>query len=553
MIVDLSNSIQDVSPAADRPEIKSLATESVISSQTQTETRTPPKPSRPNRPPGLFLDLSHLKPFALNLKNIAQEEDASTPASVRLSAISRGSSLPEETGTSESSFCALRKDSLDSSIFATRSIRSSVLGPGRDIGDGTGWVPAKSGLRREIDDLEQEENDEESIHPGELEDLGKRLRILNEEGLAALDETPKATVKLDPFDSNPGSNSKVEPYYQRRNSVIAWTRSLSAEVSPALHTGSSGETIKPNTEVEYHPEEAVRVGGMVTAVSQEELADSEDPPKPRKTSRGNRQDRLLEDGRASRTGYWDYSIIRGGISTPPPPEFFSTFQTSPKTPIMEGEAAFQNRHPSPGKAMTSSPLQRRVDISHPLEDTDDGRVPSGPKNSPRSSPYTPPSRSRLRPREAETDAMTTPQKILKYGIDVLTSPVKLLSPKKRASGNRFAGEGSGSLLDHAQDMGRSGSMYSSASEYGSEDSPEMDVGGFTTALHGARGQLSLPLLDLKGREHNGEDLTSSRSVGAIGLESFDNASLAERHRQASLAASIARSPSSNVDSLSQVR
>lgn len=546
-----------------KPSIKSHVTESALSNNYPDQNASPKPPARPQRPPGLFLDLSHLKPFAINLKSsIVPEEDPSTPASVRLSAVSRGSSFPEETATTESSFCALRKDSWDSDLYPRpRSIRNSVYRLGGGEVDGAVWAPAKSGLSREVDSEGDELVDDadingnaDSTRPGELEDLRQRLRALNEEALAALQETPKASLRTDPFEA--------EPLYQRRNSVIAWTQSLSAEVSPALHSGSRQETVKPAGETvgplterrldeksEDKPENDVQ-----PAAAEERLAEPTEDLKRRKTSRGNREERLQEDGRASRTGYWDYSIIRGGgFATPPPPEFFSTFQqqTSPKTPVIGKEAAFHSPQRSPGKALMSSPLQQRTDIRHPLGDDTDGDVPPGPRNSPSSSPYTPPSRQR-QPRSWAPEPLSTPQRLLKYGIDVLTSPVKLLSPKKRTTSSRMMREESGSLLDHAEDMGRVASMYSSASEYGSDNSPELGFQGFSRILDG--GHLSLPLLELATRNQPTEQIVTAKSLDVLKLGAYDSASpadalgMTERLREAS----IARSPSSNLDSLSQV-
>ena len=549
-----------------KPSITSHVTESALSTNYPDQNGSPKPPARPQRPPGLFLDLSHLKPFAINLKSsIVPDEDPSTPASVRLSAVSRGSSFPEEMATTDSSFCALRKDSLDSDLYPRpRSIRSSIFRLGGGEVDGPVWAPAKSGLSREVDsegdgdvgDVDVDVNgNADSTRPGELEDLRRRLRVLNEEALAALQETPKASLRTDPFEA--------EPLYQRRNSVIAWTQSLSAEVSPALHSGSSQETVKPAGET-VEPLTEERKDGKSEeqpendaqpVAAEEQLVEPTEDLKRKKTSRGNREERLQEDGRASRTGYWDYSIIRGGgYATPPPPEFFSTFQqqTSPETPVIGSEAAFHSPQRSPGKALKSSPLQQRTDVRHPLRDDMDGDVPPGPRNSPISSPYTPPSRQR-QPRSWAPEPLSTPQRLLKYGIDVLTSPVKLLSPKKRVTSSRMTREESGSLLDHAEDMGRVASMYSSASEYGSDNSPELGFQGFSKILDG--GHLSLPLFDLASKNQSAEQIVTAKSLDVLRLGADDSASptdalgMAERLREAS----IARSPSSNLDSLSQVR
>ena len=525
----------------ENPHVASQATEPNLLDM-NIEDISPIPPSRPHRPPGLSLDLSRLRPFAINLKNTTEPgEDLSTPVSIRMSAISRNSSFAEQTTTTDSSSCALRKDSLDSTVFATRSIRSDILPLGREA-DGIAWTPAKSNLSKEMD-VEDDRHGE--ARPNELENLGKRLKILNEEALAALEDTPRAAAKRDPFDS--------ERFYQRSNSVIAWTRSLSAEVSPTLHSGSSEETVRGAMQDNL---DVLLPLNVTPRIPDEELVEPSQPSEERKTSRGNRQERLLDNGRASRMGYWDYSIIRGGFATPPPPEFFSTFQqTSPRSPIMYGEAAFHNRQSSPKNIITSSPLQRRADISRQPDSDDDEAAPRGPKLSPNSSPRTPPSRAKSRPSESEP--MNTPQRLLKYGIDVLTSPAKILSPRKIALSDYSVREETGSLIDHAGGMGRVGSLYSSASGYDSESSPDINSEGFTIALNGGQGQVSLPLLDLVSRGHYLEQLSGTRSEGALrlGLGSFDNTTspnapnLADRQRDASMA----QSPSSNIDSLSQVR
>ena len=149
--------------------------------------------------------------------------------------------------------------------------------------------------------------------------------------------------------------------------------------------------------------------------------------------------------------------------------------------------------------------------------------------------------------------MSTPQRLLKYGMDVLASPAKLLSPETRIR-NRGNREESSSLLEDAQDMGRRERQHSSPSEYEDDDSPMSQYEVSKRISHGTH--RSMPLLEANYTLESNEPITIAKSLepgaGNSDLSSGDQSnarpSVFERLREVS----IAVSGSSKLDSLSQV-
>ena len=499
--------------------LTSQSTGSLYSS-TQESTLAPPAP-RPGRAPGLFLDLSHLKPFASTLVSLSSTayDGVTTPISdsTRLNMPSRASNHPEHTGSSESSFAALRKDSLDSPFI--RSVRSSIGHAGTISGEVGGWQASTSHLVNEVEYRSDTEEESE----------GTKTAGLSAEALAALDETPKASLRQDPFAAGPASQH-----------VREWTDTLRSESTSPVRSnffnfGSKGdESMESKLESDGH--------------SQERLTEDIEPVVATRSGRGNRAERLIDDGRASRTGYWDYSIIRGGHATPLPPEFFSTFQTSPKTPTLGNETSFKAQYDSPAKPLHPSPLRTRTNAdenkSEPNEDEGSDCTSLDPMLTPE---------RQIKRVSIASQAMTTPQRLLKYGIDVLTSPVKLLTPRTKIQ-NRVNREESSSLLEDAQDMGHRERQYSSPSEYDADDSPMSRYQVFESASRGTPRSLPLfkenhnaqPDSSIATFESLGPDFGNSGSPSRVDPEA--KSTVAERLREIS----VVPSRSSKLDSLSQV-
>ena len=499
--------------------LTSQSTGSLYSS-TQESTLAPPAP-RPGRAPGLFLDLSHLKPFASTLVSLSSTayDGLMTPISdsTRLNMPSRASNHPEHTASSESSFAALRKDSLDSPFI--RSVRSSIGHAGMISGEGGGWQASTSHL---VNEVEYRSDTEE-------ESKGTKTAGLSAEALAALDETPKASLRQDPFAAGPASQH-----------VREWTDTLRSESTSPVRSnffnfGSKGdESMESKLESDGH--------------SQERLTEDIEPVVATRSGRGNRAERLIDDGRASRTGYWDYSIIRGGHATPLPPEFFSTFQTSPKTPTLGNETSFKAQYDSPAKPLHPSPLRTRTNAdenkSEPNEDEGSDCTSPDPMLTPE---------RQIKRVSIASQAMTTPQRLLKYGIDVLTSPVKLLTPRTKIQ-NRVNREESSSLLEGAQDMGHRERQYSSPSEYDADDSPMSRYQVFESVSRGTPRSLPLfkenynaqPDSSIMTFKSLGPDFGNSGSPSRVDPEA--KSTVAERLREIS----VVPSRSSKLDSLSQV-
>jgi hypothetical protein len=512
---DRSLDCQPETPAS----LTSQSTGSLYSS-TQNPKLAPPA-LRPGRAPGLFLDLSHLKPFASTLLPLSPTtcDGTSTPLSDsnRLNMPSRTTDHPDYTASSESSFAALRKDSLDSPFI--RSVRSSIGHSGMISGEGLGWRTARSHLVNEVG--YQSDTEEESE--------GTKTAILSAEALAALDETPKASLRGDPFVARPTSQH-----------VREWTDTLKSESTGPVRPdyldsrSKEHEGMKPKLEGGGH--------------SQEQLTENIERGVATRPSRGNRAERLIDDGRASRTGYWDYSIIRGGHATPPPPEFFSTFQGSPKTPTLGTEATFKPQYDSPAKPSHSSPLRKKTNEDEIREqfDEDEESDPIGPD------PMLTPER-KIKRVSVGSQAMTTPQRLLKYGMDVLTSPVKLLSPRTNMQ-NRLNREESSSLLEYVQGMGHLERQYSSPSEYDVDDSPMSRYEDFEKVSYGT--PRSMPLFEAKYTFQPNDSITTAVSLGAgIGISdqsSGDNSRARPSELERLREVSVAVSGSSKLDSLSQV-
>ena len=517
-----SSSAEERSLDSQSETLSTLTSQSTGSLYSSTQNcKLAPHALRSGRAPGLFLDLSHLRPFVSTLVPLSPTtcDGISSPLSdsSRLHLPSRADDHPEYTASSESSFAALRKDSLDSTFI--RSVRSSIGHSGMIGAEREGWQTAPSHLANEVE--YQSDTEEEAQET--------KTAVLSAEALAALDETPKASLREDPFVARPMSQH-----------VREWTDTINSNRTSPMRL----DFVDPRLQ-EYKGMKPKLEGGDH---SQEHLAEHVEPGITARSGRGNRAERLIDDGRASRTGYWDYSIIRGGHATPPPPEFFSTFQSSPKTPTLGNEAAFTAQYVSPGKPLHSSPLRNRTNADEIGEEYDEGEE----------SRYNIPDPMLTPERQTErvsigSQAMSTPQRLLKYGMDVLASPAKLLSPETRIR-NRGNREESSSLLEDSQDMGRRERQYSSPSEYEVDDSPMSQYEVFKRISHETH--RSIPLLEANYTLESNEPITIAKSLepgaGNSDLSSGDQSnarpSVFERLREVS----IAVSGSSKLDSLSQV-
>jgi hypothetical protein len=421
--------------------IASVPPISVSGSANTTPMNSPPR--RPPRPPGLVLDLSTLKPFAFHIpasftENAEIESLVSSGGSVEKSLEDGDSSYQGQgTATTEESFCALRKDSLDSDF--SRPAVPGLRGA---------FVLGQSGLnqmflRGDLADGEKDRREEEEERLNEGDGFG-------------LDVTPKQEIRLDPFDIN-----AVE---RRRNSVIAWTAGLRSELGTPADDRSemSNSTVLPlprrasETMFAFEPPSPTSMPDPDKEM-EEELAT-------RRPGRGNRRFSTADDGRVSRGGYWDYSIIKGGgIATPPPPEFFSTFQAqSPGSPERKVGR-------SPGRSLPPSPLQNRVDSGRNHEI---GPTPPIPSNYAFPNLLSP---ERINEKPS-AEKISTPQRMLKYGMNVLSSPRSLLSPKQRQPSN-FTREESDGLLAEAGNMGEAETEYSESSHYDEDRSGAFGLEG----------------------------------------------------------------------------
>ena len=222
--------------------------------------------------------------------------------------------------------------------------------------------------------------------------------------------------------------------------------------------------------------------------------------------RRNRENRLTEDGK----GYWDYSIIRGGETTPPNPDLMSFDKNPFRSPASHNESGSTHaRMTSSHKAVPSSPLRNCTAFEDVAEPSD--------------------------LRHARTSYSST-RRLLEYGRHILSSPKRLFSPKEQPIA--LAGEEDTPRLG-AIEFGRNSSTYSRSSLYTNSEAGEiLGLGMSDTGFLTSSSLLSLSESQQKGSE-----------AGETVLPQHEQALRTTQERIRSLLAAVASPPSPHSPSM----